>query len=128
TTSVTFTPLAITDFTPKSGSVGTLINVTGNGFISSTGARPQVTMNKQGGGSIAASVSTFAATTLTFVIPAGAASGPLTVTVANQTATSSNSFTVVAPSSFSLAVSPSAGSLIQGQSTAYAVTLSSTNG
>lgn len=121
-------PPVISDFNPKSAPVGTVVNVTGSNFVPASGAGPQVTLNKQGGGSIAAPVSTFSAASISFVIPTGAASGPITVSVASQSATSASSLTIVPPSSFTLTAAPSAANVIQGQSTGYAVTLNSTNG
>ncbi|MDE3178380.1 MAG: hypothetical protein KGM47_01870, partial [Acidobacteriota bacterium] len=121
-------PPTITGFTPTSASVGTVINVTGTNFAGATGVPPQVTLNKQGGGTIGAPVATFTATSIAFVIPAGAATGALGVSVGTQSATSTTNLTITAPSSFGLTLTPSPANVIQGQSTAYAVSLTSTNG
>jgi RHS repeat-associated protein len=126
---VTFsgTPV-ILDFKPKSASIGTLISVHGLSFISPSGAGPSVTLNSHGGGTINAPVDSFTATDISFVIPDGAASGPVTVTSGNQSTTSTATLTIVAPNNFSLTVGPSSASLIQGQSINFAVTLNSSNG
>jgi RHS repeat-associated protein len=118
----------ITDFNPKSAVVGTLINISGSNFTSTTAAMPQLTLGKQGGGSIAAPVATFDASHIAMVIPAGAATGLLTVTVGIQSATSTGPLTINPPSTFSLTAVPSSANLIQGQSAAYAVSLSTSSG
>lgn len=118
---------AITDFNPKSASVGGLITVSGSGFTSGPGA-PQVVLGSQNGGTIAAPLANFASTTLSFVIPDGAASGIVTITVGTQTVTSTATLTIVPSSDFALAVGPNSANLIQGQAVNFAVTLSSTSG
>jgi RHS repeat-associated protein len=127
-TAASTAPPTIKNFSPTSGPVATQVTITGTNFTTSSGAPPQVTLSKQGGGTIAAPVSSFSSTSITLVVPDGAATGPLTVVVAKQSATSTKPFTVTAPSSFALSVAPSTASVIQGESTAYAVTLTSTNG
>jgi len=118
----------ITDFNPKSAPIGTLITITGSNFVPTPGAVPQVTINKQGGGTIAAPVANSSATTIAFTIPTGAASGLLTVTTGGQSVTSTAQLTIVASTSFTLAAAPNTADVIQGQSISYAVTLSSANG
>ena len=124
---VVIVPPTISDFTPKSGPIGTLVTVTGTNF-SQGGLGPQVTLNKQGGGTIAAPVSSFTGTNVTFVIPAGAATGPLVIEVGSQSATSTDALSVVASSTFDLAVVPGSIDVIQGQSGSFALTLNSDNG
>ncbi len=118
----------ITDFNPKTVSAGSLVTISGSNFIPASGGSPQVTLNSLGGGSIAAPVASFTATSIVFVVPAGAATGNITVTAGNQSGTSAAALTIVAPTSFTLTAGPSTASLIQGQSTSYAVTLNSVNG
>jgi RHS repeat-associated protein len=120
---VNLVAVSITDFNPKSAPIGTLVNVTGNGFVPTPGAVPQLRLTKQGGGTITAVLSSFTNTSLAFVIPAGATTGPLSVTVNAQTANSALPLTVTPSSSFSLTVAPGAADLIQGQSVGYAVNL-----
>jgi RHS repeat-associated protein len=126
-TVVVISPPTISDFTPKTGPIGTLVTVTGTNF-SQGGIAPQVTLNKQGGGTIAAPVSSFTATTLTFVIPAGAATGQLVIEVGGQSATSAEALNVVASSTFDLAAVPGSIDVIRGQSGSFALTLNSNNG
>lgn len=118
----------ITDFNPKSAPAGTLVNVIGTNLAPPAGTAAEVTLNKQGGGTIAAPVSNATATNLSFVIPTGAATGPVTVTVGGQSATSLAALTIIASSDFALIAVPAVADLIQGQSIAYAVSLSSTSG
>ncbi len=126
--SVTFTSgPVITGFTPTSGSIGTLITVTGTGFTTN-GAIPVLSLNQQGGGSLNAPISSFSATSLSFVIPTGAATGSLSVSVGGQTATSSVPLAVTTSSAFTLTAAPSAASLIEGQSVGYVVSIVSTTG
>jgi RHS repeat-associated protein len=119
---------AITDFNPKSASVGSLISISGSGFTAGSGVPPQVALNNQSGGSIAAPVASFSATSISFVVPDGAASGPLSITVGAQTVTSAAPINIIASTSFSLTVGPSSANLVQGQSVNFAVTLNGADG
>jgi RHS repeat-associated protein len=121
-------PPTISSFTPNSAPVSTLVNVTGSNFSSPSGAGPQVTLNKQGGGTIAAPVSSFTATSLKFVIPTGAANGPVRVTANGQSVSSTAQLSIVASSSFGLTATPTTADVIQGQSIVYSVALNSTSG
>jgi RHS repeat-associated protein len=120
-------PPSITSFTPTSASVGNLIAVTGTNFTANN-ATPVVTLNQQGGGTIPASVSSASATSLSFVIPTGAATGPITVTANSQSASSSTSLTITATSSFTLSATPATVTLLPGQTTTVNVSLASSNG
>ncbi len=120
-------PPTITDFTPASAPIGTLVTVTGRNFLPATGAgSPVVTLRAQNGRTMTALVSRFDASSLAFVIPSGAASGPLTVTVAGSSTTSPTPLTIVPSSRFTLAAMPENAMVIQGQSVSYALTLQST--
>lgn len=77
---------AVNGFLPLAGPVGTSVAIVGTGFTA--GATVAF------GGSAAASVTFVAATQLNAMVPAGAASGPITVTTAAGSATSAASFTV----------------------------------
>jgi RHS repeat-associated protein len=131
TESVTFSnapPPVITSFSPTSAAVGIQVTLAGSNFTASGTATPQVTLGQQGGGSIAAPIVSFTATSISFIIPAGAASGQITVTVGNQSVVSAASLSVVASSSFSLSASPSTANVQQGTSVSISVGLSSSNG
>lgn len=80
--------LAIFQFTPSSGPVGTSVTIYGTGF-SATPASNTVKFN-----GTTATVATASTTVLTTTVPAGATNGTISVTVAGVTATSSGSFTV----------------------------------
>lgn len=79
---------AITGFMPPSGPVGTTITLTGANFMGATA----VTLD----GVTVPDFTVVDATTITFVVPAGATSGLLTVTTPGGTATSPGPFTVTA--------------------------------
>ena len=77
----------LTRFTPASGPVGGSVTLTGTGFSGATavdfnGAYAQFTVNS--------------ATQISTTVPAGATSGPITVTTPGGVATSAASFTVIA--------------------------------
>ena len=118
----------LSGFSPASAPWGTLVTVTGTGLLASAGSVSQITLQKQGGGTIGAPVSSSASNSLSFVIPSGAATGPLQVTVNGVTVTSATPLIIVPASSFTLAASPNALTVIQGQTVASAVTLNGTNG
>lgn len=79
---------SITSFSPVSGPVGTAVTVHGSNF-SAQAAGNTVKLN-----GTAATVTTASATSLGVTVPSGATTGPLTVTVGGETATSASSFTV----------------------------------
>ncbi|ATB33021.1 IPT/TIG domain-containing protein [Melittangium boletus] len=76
----------LTGFSPASGAVGTVVTLTGSGFAGSTSVRF---------GSEYANVTVVSATQLTAIVPPRASSGPLHVSVAGQSLTSPESFTVL---------------------------------
>ncbi len=94
------TPPAITSFTPVSGPVGTVVTVTGTGFIGATAVRFN--------GTAAARFAVVSATSLTATVAAGTSSGPITVTTGAGTGTSSTSFTVLVSPTIT-ALSPVSG-------------------
>ncbi|MCC6965793.1 MAG: Ig-like domain-containing protein, partial [Nitrospira sp.] len=85
-------------FTPTTGRLGTLITMTGTGFVP-VPASNQVTI-----GGVAASVQSATPSQLIVSVPVAATTGPIAVTTAGGTATSATNFTVIAVSS--LAVTP----------------------
>ncbi len=118
------TTLSISGFNPQSGPIGTSVTLTGSGF----GSAPQVSLPSQGGGSLGQPLTTASASSLTFVVAAGSASGAITLASGSSSASTSSSFTVTPASTFSLTASPPSASLITGQSVSYSVSLSSTSG
>ena len=79
----------ISSFSPTSGPVGTTVTVTGTDFTGATGA----TLN----GLAVTNFMVMSATSVMFDVPTGATSGPIAVTTAGGTATSTGTFTVSAP-------------------------------
>ena len=77
----------ISGFSPASGPVGTVVTITGSSFS----AGNTVTLN---GVVIAGVVVSNGGNTITFTVPAGATAGPITVTTAGGTATSTGTFCV----------------------------------
>lgn len=78
---------SISSFSPSSGIVGTPVVISGSGF----NANPTLNIVRFGG--VRATVTASSATSLTVLAPASASS-PLTVTVANKTATAQHSFNI----------------------------------
>ncbi|GAB3722155.1 hypothetical protein GCM10027594_02800 [Hymenobacter agri] len=91
----------IASFTPTSGLAdgSVTVTVTGTDFTGATA----VTLN----GVAITGFTVVNATTITFVVPAGATSGPIAVTTPNGTATSSVSFTVTLPAPTITSLAPS---------------------
>jgi RHS repeat-associated protein len=117
---------AVAGFTPESASVGALVSIIGSNFTLA-GNSAQVVLNQQGGGSTAAPVMGFSAGVITFTIPTGAATGPLTITIGSQTMTTAGWLTILPASDFALTAAPEAASVIRGQSVNYVVNLTSLN-
>jgi sugar lactone lactonase YvrE len=81
----------ISSFSPTSDTVGGTITITGNNF-NSTAADNTVKIN-----GVVSTVLSATTTQLTIAVPQGASSGPISVTVNGQTATSSGTFTLQGP-------------------------------
>jgi hypothetical protein len=102
TSSTSFTlipPPAIGTVAPMSGPVGTIVDLQGGGFTGATG----VTFNGTNASYTVDSDSEIHAT-----LPAGATTGPISVSTPSGTTTSSSSFTVIAPPAIS-GFSPASG-------------------
>lgn len=84
--------VSISQISPDSGPVGTQVTISGSGF-SATASLDSVSFN-----GTAATVSSASANTIVAVVPAGATTGPVTVTSPNGLATTPEPFTVTAAS------------------------------
>jgi len=114
----------ITDFNPRTGPIGTLVTITGANF----GVAPQISMSHLNGGTVNPPPSSIAINSLSFVVSAGAATGPITVSNGTGSTTSQAPFTVTPSTGFTLSLAPPSANLIQGQSVSYSVSLATTNG
>ncbi len=121
-------PPTITDFNPKSGSAGALVTMTGTNLQPNAGTSAQVILAKQGGGTLTVLAASATSGSLGFTIPTGAATGVVGITVNGGTASTPTPLTILPSSSFTITASPPSANLIQGQSVAYAVQLTSTTG
>jgi hypothetical protein len=109
-------------FTPGSGTPGTTVTITGQYFTGATsvkfnGASASFTVDNDG--------------QITATVPSNAASGPITVTTASGTGSSSPSaFQVTTPPApdFTVNVSPTSLTINRGSSAPYTVTITSVNG
>jgi hypothetical protein len=84
-------PPVITSFSPASGSVGSVVTITGTGF------NPNINNNTVYFGGVKASVTSATATTLIVTVPAGISPKPISVTSNGLTAYSSKPFMVTYP-------------------------------
>jgi|GEM_PF-591606 len=82
-------PLAVNSFSPTSGTVGTEVTISGQSFAPSASGNT-VTF----AGDVDASVTSASESQLSVTVPEGAMTGPITVTVGGESASSSSDFTV----------------------------------
>ena len=81
--------LTILNFTPQQGGIGTTVTIQGQSFS----ATPSANTVKFNG--TEATVTTATTTSLTVAVPAGATTGPISVTVGSSTTTAASNFTIV---------------------------------
>jgi cytochrome c peroxidase len=112
TTRFTVTP-GITSFAPTFGGIGTGVTISGTNFTGATAV-------SFGGRAAAFTVSNSGSIATT--VPAGAITGPISVTTLDGTATSVNFTVTSAP--FALGATPSSQTVAAGASTNYTVTIS----
>jgi len=110
--------ISFSPFTPTFGPVGTGVTITGTTFTGATA----VSFN-----GMAATFTVSPSGTITTTVPAGATTGPITVTTLDGTATSAASFTITS-SPFSLGATPSSQTVSAGASTSYTVNISRSAG
>jgi YD repeat-containing protein len=106
------TGFRVEGFTPASGKAGDAVTIFGAGFIS-TPAQNNVSFN-----GTPATVTLATAHSLVAAVPSGATSGPITVSNANGSATTTQAFTIVAPPVIAATVPPNAS---RGQTTRIAI-------
>ena len=119
----------IVSFAPTTVRPGDLVTVAGS-FLTLPDGRPvSLRLRRQGGGELEAPVTTATPTALTLVVPPGASTGPLTAVAPERpVATSAEDLVVLPAADFQLSAAPGSATLIQGQSIAFAVSLTSSNG
>ena len=115
---------SITSISPISAAAGALVTVVGSNLAPT----PTVTLNQQGGGTVAAPVLSANPNSLSFVVPSNAATGPVNVSAGGLTTASPASLTITGGAIFTLSVSPGVVNLIQGQSAALAIQINSSTG
>lgn len=85
-------PPQIASFTPASARVSDTVTIYGENFDGRGPDKNTVSFARQGGGTVNATVSSASRTQLTVVVPTDAATGRITVTTADGTATSATDF------------------------------------
>ena len=118
TFTITPAPPTITGFTPASGTVGTVVTVTGTNLNGSGPGSTTVKFNTTN-----AIITSMSATALTTTVLQGATTGLITVTTSAGSGTSTAPFTVVPRQDFSIAAGPTAVQIAPGGSASYSVTL-----
>ncbi|GAB2874021.1 beta strand repeat-containing protein [Hymenobacter ruber] len=117
TFTVTASAPTITSFTPTTGTAGTTVTLTGTNFTGAT----TVTV----GGITVTGFTVVNATTITFVLPATAVTGPIVVTTPAGTATSTTSFTVTVAAVPTITTLSPARAVVGGP--AFVLTVGGTN-
>jgi len=115
----------ITSFAPTATVIGDLVNISGENLDSGV---PTIVLNRVDGDQIHAPLLNLTATEIGFVVPPGAATGNITLDYDTQTLTTADLLMINASRDFTLSAVPATGSVIQGESTVYSVTLDSANG
>jgi RHS repeat-associated protein len=117
-----FSP-TITGFTPASGTVGTVVTITGTNFTNA--AQGGTTVRFNGTAAVATSV---IPTSITTTVPLGSTTGNISVQTAGGTATSATPFTVTLSVDFQLSGAPSTATTVQGRAATAIVQLTSAGG
>ncbi|MFQ5657792.1 MAG: DUF6531 domain-containing protein, partial [Candidatus Methylomirabilales bacterium] len=103
----------ITSFDPGAGEVGDAVTITGTGFRT-TPTDNTVTFTGPNDTRVSTPVTSATSTQLVVTVPAGAVTGPLEVTTAGGTATSTGHFIVLATPDFTLSAQPETGTMVAG--------------
>lgn len=116
---------AITDFTPKRGTPGTQVRLSGTNLKVDVDD-PVVTFAGNGGNRIPALVNSATATEVDVTVPNGAFTGAIELSHVGGTATTAIAFTVDTEQDFQLTVAPSTTTAVQGGAGTYVVYVTST--
>ena len=120
---VSLPPPTITGFTPTSGTVGTVVTITGTNF--GTIAQGGTIVKFNGTTAVATAVT---ATSLTTTVPLGSTTGPISVQTSGGTATSTTSFTVTLSVDFTISGAPATSTAVQGKSSTALIQMTSAGG
>ncbi|MBI1821017.1 MAG: IPT/TIG domain-containing protein [Nitrospirae bacterium] len=109
----------ITGFTPTSGTVGTVVTITGSNFAT------VVSNDKVYFNGTPAIITSGNATQITTSVPLGTTTGPIFLTTPLGSTTSATSFTIQPRKDYQMIVNPGSASSVQGTSVSYIVSLQS---
>ncbi len=115
---------AITDFSPKRGTPGTQVTLTGSN-LKVDANDPSVTFAGNSGSRVPALVSSATATEVRVIVPNGAFTGLIELSHAGGTAATATAFTVDTEQDFQLTVAPSTTTAVQGGAGTYVVFITS---
>jgi YD repeat-containing protein len=123
-TVITTQPPAIADFNPKSGSIGTLVTITGTNL--KVGATdPVVSFQGPNSTRLPAAISSATATQVIAIVPNGAVTGLIDLTTSLGTAITASAFIVQLSQDYSLTLAPSSQTTMQGSQAVYIVSATS---
>ena len=114
----------ITDFSPKRGTPGTQVTLTGTN-LKVDANDPAVTFAGNNGGRVPALVSSASASEVRVMVPNGAFTGLIELSHAGGTAATATAFIVDTEQDFQLTVTPSTTAAVQGGSGTYVVFVTS---
>ncbi|MFQ5656705.1 MAG: DUF6531 domain-containing protein, partial [Candidatus Methylomirabilales bacterium] len=117
----------ISDFDPGSGKVGDTVTITGTGFRP-TPSDNTVSFAGPNSTLVTTPVTSATTTQLVVAVPQGAVTGPLEVTTAGGTATSTGHFIVLPSPNFTLDVAPAAAQVVQGSQVSFTISVTAAEG
>ncbi|MFQ5846383.1 MAG: RHS repeat-associated core domain-containing protein [Candidatus Methylomirabilales bacterium] len=113
-------PPTISGFKPGAGKVGETVTITGTGFRPTPTANT-VTFTGPNNTRVTTPVTGATATQLVVTVPQGAATGPIAVTTAGGTATSTGHFIVLPSPDFTLNVAPAIAQVGEGSQVTFTI-------
>jgi len=114
----------LADFNPKRGPIGTVVTLTGRDLKSGTD-NPTVTFTGSSNTRVPASVSSATSTQVSVTVPNGAITGPIQLTNALGSLTTTAVFSVETPLDYTLALAPATKTGLQGGTATYVASLTS---